>query len=98
MGKMCHCDYCEGRREQRYELEGSGDGWEETPYRKASRSNWNRKGDRPCKKSKDKEPCDFSTRKVKGSKRLTDGTGYTPRFILSCSRCGKEQWAWFSPW
>lgn len=87
---ICHCDYCvDGRlARQAYRHGGIDDGWEETPYKKPSRSNWNGRKKRPCKKSKTKEPCDFS---VTITLRSFYGWGevWHNQTVDTCSRCGK---------
>lgn len=53
---------------------------EEIRYKRPSRSNFNGKNKRACKKSKAKEPCDFSV-------VITAHQWYD---VVTCSRCGKH--------
>jgi hypothetical protein len=94
----------EGRlQREAYRHGGIDDGWEETPYKKPGRSNWNGRKKRPCKKSKTGEVCDNLATKVKGTERIYDiktreYIGNKPRVIRCCSRCGKEDWSYYSWW
>lgn len=110
MGKRrhtCGCYDCLDSGIKRKELQHGGNDWEAddeelVPYKKPSRSNWNGKKKRACKKSKTGEPCDSLAKVVKGSRRVynPDGTygGYKPYFINACSRCGKHDWTNYNWW
>lgn len=58
---------------------------DEITYKKPSRSNWNGKRKRACKKSKTGEKCDFSV--VIKTNQWYD--------VVTCSRCGKHgEYTW----
>ena len=101
MGKRhtCNCYDCAEARPDReaYRRGGIDDGWEDTPYRKPGRANWNGKKHRACKKSKSGEQCDYSATRVKGMKRNSEGM-WVENYIRVCSRCGKENWSFYSWW
>jgi len=88
----CHCDYCRGGREHRYDLNSIED-YDDTPrYRKIPKSS------KFCKKSKTKEKCEFTVRVTRWSWTRTDEydrTYETGSYVLACHRCGKHG-PWFS--
>jgi hypothetical protein len=94
----CNCYDCVDGRTARKEWQHGGMDWETDeeeliPYRKPAGGGWAGKRKRPCKKSKTKEPCDFSVKKVyrihrwNGEERID--------YVMTCSRCGKHgQYIW----
>lgn len=63
---------------------------EEFRYKKAARSNWRGKRTRPCKKSKDKLPCDFSVPVVTWKMYSEHTKRWHFHKVWTCSRCGKH--------
>lgn len=91
MSRGCSC--CADRRIDRYAFRHGAEDWETdydepVKYKKPARSNWNGKRNRVCKKSKAKEPCDFTVR--------INRSWYD---VMTCSRCGKHgTYIWRNTW
>lgn len=84
----CHCDYCVGGREKKYDLHSIEDYDDEPRYRKVP------KAVKYCKKSKTKEKCEFTVKIVKWSHTTSDGM-LREHGTYACPRCGKHGKWWF---
>jgi hypothetical protein len=84
----CHCSYCVGGREKKYDLNSIEDYDDEPRYRKVP------KRVKYCKKSKTKDKCEFTVKKYKWAYSRKDEWGReyeVGHYTMACHRCGKEQ-------